>query len=196
MDVAALEAFVDGVVAAHRSEHATPGVAVSVVGGGRVLFAKGYGAADVEAGRAVDAEATRFRIASVSKTFIWTAVMMLVERGELYDRVCTGVRGRQIEVDGRWLTDFASCNYLGLDLNEDVYRAIDDAIATWGTHPSWARMACSPALYEELERVLADKVGAEDAIVLPTISLMSLERFGFARMRSSSARISACLPSS
>lgn len=101
-------------------------------------------------------------------------IRALVERGELYDRVCTGVRGRQIEVDGRWLTDFASCNYLGLDLNEEVYRAIHDAIATWGTHPSWARMACSPALYEELERVLADKVGAEDAIVLPTISLIAV----------------------
>lgn len=101
-------------------------------------------------------------------------IRALVERGELYDRVCTRVRGRQIEVDGRWLTDFASCNYLGLDLHEGVFEAIEGAIKTWGTHPSWARMACSPALYEELERMLADKLGAEDAIVLPTISLIAV----------------------
>ena len=42
-------------------------------------------------------------------------VRRIVEEGQLYDRVCTRQRGRQIEIDGRWLTDFASCNYLGLD---------------------------------------------------------------------------------
>ena len=98
----------------------------------------------------------------------------IVERGALYDRVCTGVRGRQIEVDGWWLADFASCNYLGLDLREEVYDAIDETVREWGTHPSWARMACSPVLYERLEAALASKVGCEDAIVLPTISLIAV----------------------
>ncbi len=80
---AVLEAFVDGIVEAHRREHNTPGVTVSVVKDGRVLFAKGYGVADAETGRPVSGQETLFRIGSVSKTFIWTAVMMLVERGEI-----------------------------------------------------------------------------------------------------------------
>ncbi len=80
---AVLEAFVDGVVAAHRREHNIPGVTVSVVRNGRLLFAKGYGVADIETGTPVDGETTLFRIGSVSKTFVWTAVMRLVEQGRL-----------------------------------------------------------------------------------------------------------------
>ena len=78
---AVLEAFVDGVVEAHRRQHNTPGVTVSVVKDGQVIFAKGYGLADVQSGRAVSGDETLFRIGSVSKTFTWTAVMMLVEQG-------------------------------------------------------------------------------------------------------------------
>ncbi len=81
---AELEAYVDGVVAAHRREHGTPGVTVSVVQNGRLLFAKGYGFADAAGARPVDGEKTLFRIGSVSKTFIWTAAMILHER-ELID---------------------------------------------------------------------------------------------------------------
>lgn len=80
---ALLEAFVDGVVEAHRREHDIPGVSVGVVRNGRVMFAKGYGYADIDAGIRTDGDDTLFRIGSVSKTFIWTAVMMLVERGQI-----------------------------------------------------------------------------------------------------------------
>lgn len=80
---AVLEAFVDGIVEAHRREHNTPGVTVSVVKDGRITFAKGYGFANAETGQRVSGQDTLFRIGSVSKTFIWTAVMLLVERGEI-----------------------------------------------------------------------------------------------------------------
>ena len=80
---ATLEAFVDGVVEAHRRGHHTPGVVVSVVKDGRVLFAKGYGFADAPAGRRADGDDSLFRIGSISKTFVWTAAMMLADRGLL-----------------------------------------------------------------------------------------------------------------
>lgn len=80
---AVLEAFVDGAVAAHMRDHDIPGVTVSVVRSGRTLFAKGYGVADADGARAVSGGGTLFLIGSVSKTFIWTSVMMLVERGEI-----------------------------------------------------------------------------------------------------------------
>lgn len=98
----------------------------------------------------------------------------LVARGGLYDNVTTGVRGRQVEIGGRWLIDFASCNYLGLDLDPRVIAAVEPELRRWGTHPSWARLCCSPDLYEALERRLAALIGAEDALVLPTISLIAV----------------------
>jgi len=82
-DAELLEAYVDGIVTAHMRQHRTPGVTVSVVKDGRRLFAKGYGLADMETGREVLGDDTLFRIGSLSKTFIWTSVMMLVERGQL-----------------------------------------------------------------------------------------------------------------
>ncbi|APR78386.1 8-amino-7-oxononanoate synthase [Minicystis rosea] len=98
----------------------------------------------------------------------------LVARGGLYDNVTTGIRGRKVEIGGRWFLDFASCNYLGLDLDPRIIAAVEPELRRWGTHPSWARLCCSPDLYEALERRLADLVGTEDALVLPTISLIAV----------------------
>jgi 8-amino-7-oxononanoate synthase len=100
-------------------------------------------------------------------------VRELLERGCLYDRVVEEVRGRRIRIGERWLVDFASCNYLGLDLDERVMDAIPPEVRRFGTHPSWARMAASPVLYEVLEARLAHLLGTEDALVLPTISLIA-----------------------
>jgi CubicO group peptidase (beta-lactamase class C family) len=61
----------------------TPGVTVSVVKDGQVLFEKGYGYADVAKLTPVDARTTLFRPGSVSKLFTWTAVMQQVEAGKL-----------------------------------------------------------------------------------------------------------------
>lgn len=95
---AVLEAYVDGVIAAHRREHDAPAVAVSVVRNGRILFAKAYGDQDVETGAPANGNDTLFRIGSVSKTFIWTAVMMLEERGliDLNEDVNRYLKGLQL----------------------------------------------------------------------------------------------------
>ncbi len=95
---AVLEGYVDGVVAAHRREHDAPAVAVSVVRNGRILFAKAYGEADMEAGVAASGTDSLFRIGSVSKTFVWTSVMMLSERGliDLDEDVNRYLKGMQI----------------------------------------------------------------------------------------------------
>lgn len=82
-DSARLEAFVDGVVLTLGREHTLPGIAVSIVKDDALWLAKGYGMADIAASRPVVADETLFRIGSMSKTFVWTAVMLLVERGKL-----------------------------------------------------------------------------------------------------------------
>ena len=78
-----VEAFLDGFFARQLEGHKIPGATVSVVKDGEVLFAKGYGEADVKAGKPVVAEETLFRIASTSKLFTATAAMQLVEEGRL-----------------------------------------------------------------------------------------------------------------
>jgi len=82
-DRAELEAFLDGVMVANLSDKHVAGATVAVVKDGQLLFAKGYGWANVDKRTPVSAERTLFRIGSVSKLFTWTAVMQLVEQGKL-----------------------------------------------------------------------------------------------------------------
>jgi CubicO group peptidase (beta-lactamase class C family) len=78
-----VETFLDGVLSVQLAEDHIPGATVSVVKDGRLLFAKGYGSADLQAGKRVSAQTTLFRIASVSKPFTATAVLQLAEQGKL-----------------------------------------------------------------------------------------------------------------
>ena len=83
LDAVVLEAFFDGMLGAQLRDREIAGATVAVVGGGRVLFTRGYGWADVAARRPVDPDETLFRLASVTKLFTWVALMQLVERGEV-----------------------------------------------------------------------------------------------------------------
>lgn len=81
---AELEAFVDGVVRDAMSADRIPGVTVSIVQNGQVILKKGYGFSKLEpTARPVDPDRTLFRIASISKTFTWIAVMREVEAGRM-----------------------------------------------------------------------------------------------------------------
>jgi CubicO group peptidase (beta-lactamase class C family) len=82
-DAAALEAFVDGKMAAQFASRDLVGAVVMVVEAGETTFARGYGYADLEARTPVDPDRTLFRIGSITKLFVWTAVMQLVEQGGL-----------------------------------------------------------------------------------------------------------------
>ncbi|HEX4936200.1 MAG TPA: serine hydrolase domain-containing protein, partial [Gemmatimonadaceae bacterium] len=82
-DPAELEAFIDGLMKVWMREKHIAGTTVSVVRDGKLLFAKGYGYADVDKRIPVDPERTLFRIGSVSKLFTWTGVMQLHEQGVL-----------------------------------------------------------------------------------------------------------------
>lgn len=88
----------------------------------------------------------------------------------MLDAVIDEQHGRRIRVGDRWLVDFASCNYLGLDLDPEVIAAIPAYLERWGTHPSWSRLLGSPRLYPEIEEQLTDLLGCEDSLLLPTIT--------------------------
>jgi len=69
-------------------KYAIPGGAVAVLRDGKLIYARGFGYADVENRTPVQPDAL-FRIASVSKPITGVAIMKLVEEGklELDDRV-------------------------------------------------------------------------------------------------------------
>ena len=90
------------------------------------------------------------------------------------DAVIDEIDGRMIRVGDHWLADFASCNYLGFDLEPSIIEAIPDYVRRWGTHPSWSRLLGSPALYEQIEERLTTLLGCEDTLVLPTITLIHM----------------------
>ncbi len=72
------EAFVSRVM----QENKIPGVAVSVVSGGEVIYRKGFGYRDQERGLPVTPD-TIFGVASVTKSFTALAIMQLAESGKL-----------------------------------------------------------------------------------------------------------------
>jgi CubicO group peptidase (beta-lactamase class C family) len=78
-----VEAFLDGYLGHQLEDYEIPGATVSVVKDGEVLFAKGYGQANLEKKESVVADETLFRIASITKLFTSTAAMQLVEEGKL-----------------------------------------------------------------------------------------------------------------
>jgi CubicO group peptidase (beta-lactamase class C family) len=78
-----LETFLDGVIGKQMRVDHIPGATVSVVKDGQLFFAKGYGSADLQAGKPVNAQTTLFRVGSESKSFTATAVMQLAEQGKL-----------------------------------------------------------------------------------------------------------------
>jgi 8-amino-7-oxononanoate synthase len=88
----------------------------------------------------------------------------------MMDAVIEEIDGRMIRVGDRWLADFASCNYLGFDLDPEIIATVPGMLAEWGTHPSWSRLLGSPVLYEQIEERLTELLGCEDSLVLPTIT--------------------------
>ena len=74
--------FASSQIEAYRKHHYVPGLSIAVAVKGQVVFAKGFGFADVE--RQVPAEPKDyFRLASVSKPITATLIFELVEQGKL-----------------------------------------------------------------------------------------------------------------
>nr|WP_308298880.1 aminotransferase class I/II-fold pyridoxal phosphate-dependent enzyme [Streptomyces sp. GESEQ-35] len=102
----------------------------------------------------------------------WRELERLKHDTRMCDAVIDEVRGRKIRCGDHWLVDFASCNYLGFDLEPEIMDAIGPQVRRWGTHPSWSRLIGSPHLYPQIEERLTDLLGAPETLVLPTITLI------------------------
>ena len=82
-NIAELQLFFDEIFENQLADYPIPGVTLSVVNATNILYLKGYGYANVEESKPVSPNSTMFRAASISKLFVWTAVMQLVEQGLL-----------------------------------------------------------------------------------------------------------------
>ncbi|KQX50124.1 aminotransferase class I/II [Streptomyces sp. Root66D1] len=102
----------------------------------------------------------------------WRDLEHLQHTSRMCDAVIDEIDGRRIRVGDDWLVDFASCNYLGLDLDPTVIASIEPQVRRWGTHPSWSRLLGSPRLYPRIEERLSELLGAPDTLLLPTITLI------------------------
>src|SRR5215216_6328370 len=78
-----VEEFFDELILRQLHEEHLAGATVAVVKDGRIVLAKGYGYADRERQVPAVADETLFYPGSAGKLFTWTAVMQLVEEGEL-----------------------------------------------------------------------------------------------------------------
>ena len=72
----------------------------------------------------------------------WGELDRLVPTNPMYDAVIDEIDGRQIRIGEHWLTDFASCNYLGFDLDPEIMAAIDRRRSAAGA-PTRAGRGCS-----------------------------------------------------
>jgi CubicO group peptidase (beta-lactamase class C family) len=97
----------DSIIPELMRKHSIPGAAVAVMRDGRLVYARGFGYADVANGTQVQPDAL-FRIASVSKPITSAAIMKLVEEGRLRldDRVAPYIAhlapAAGATVDPRW----------------------------------------------------------------------------------------------
>jgi len=80
---ASIESFFDGAIGTQIAVGNSVGATVALVQDGVVMFAKGYGLANRDTNVPVDAERTLFRIGSVSKLFVWVAVLQQHSAGRL-----------------------------------------------------------------------------------------------------------------
>ena len=126
-----------------RAALGTPGLSAAVVSGDVVVWAQGFGQADLEQNAPVRPESV-FRIASISKPIAATAVMQLVERGlvSLEDPiqrfVPTFPRKPQGEIRIRHLLTHTSGirHYRGNEMNSrELFPSVERALAVFRDDP-------------------------------------------------------------
>ena len=79
-----LSAWIDSSFTKDLDKYNIAGATIIVMQGDSVLHMNGYGMANVQSNTPVNANTSIFGIASISKTFVGTAVMQLYEKGMLY----------------------------------------------------------------------------------------------------------------
>jgi 7-keto-8-aminopelargonate synthetase-like enzyme len=78
---------------------------------------------------------------------------------------------RLIKLRGRWVTNFGSDSFLGLDQDARVKAAVERGVRAWGTHNGSSRAFTSVAPNVRAEQKIADWLGTESALIYPSVTL-------------------------
>src|SRR5262245_13274052 len=78
---------------------------------------------------------------------------------------------RMIRVGGRWVKNFGSDSFLGLDQHPAVKAAVERGVREWGTHNGTSRAFSSVGPNVEAEAKIAAWLGTEDAVMYPSVTL-------------------------
>jgi len=78
---------------------------------------------------------------------------------------------RQAKLNGRWVVNFGSDSFLGLDQDPRVWDAVRRGLDRWGTHNGSSRAFASVASNVEAERKLATWLKSESTLIYPSVTL-------------------------
>lgn len=80
-------------------------------------------------------------------------------------RQAEAVEGTRVRIGGRWVTSFASYDYLSLNRSPQLAEAVAQAAVTWGGSATGSRMGGGECIYhQELETEIADFLQAPAAL--------------------------------
>lgn len=88
------------------------------------------------------------------------------------DQTVEAVRpDRTFKLFGRWVTNFGSDSFLGLDQDPRVCAAVERGVRDWGTHNGTSRAFSSVEPNTRAEAKLAEWLGTEAALIYPSVTL-------------------------
>ena len=81
---------------------------------------------------------------------------------------------RTMRIAGRWLHNFGSDSFLGLDQHPSVIEAIARGVHEWGAHNGTSRAFSSVGPNVEAERKIAAWLGTEASLIYPSVTLANV----------------------
>src|SRR3989338_6053871 len=94
------------------------------------------------------------------------------------ERVLETAQGREIAVGGKKRLNFCSNNYLGLSGTKLLEKASEEAVRKWGFGLASVRFICgTQTVHKDLERAVAELVGAEDAVLYSSCFMANVGLF-------------------
>ncbi|MFM8273639.1 MAG: aminotransferase class I/II-fold pyridoxal phosphate-dependent enzyme [Gemmata sp.] len=91
------------------------------------------------------------------------------------DQTVEAVRpDRTFKLGGKWVTNFGSDSFLGLDQDPRVTAAVERGVRAWGTHNGSSRAFASVEPNVRAERQIAQWLGTEAALIYASVTLANV----------------------